>query len=397
MGSDLRGVTSADACFNFALSGVNHMDSLFQSLCNVGIHELKRSGARASFQSKQILHMVEKFAASDIQGSHALELYHIAGICLETKGHSDVLLIEEMKSGKFGFSSKRPLIWLWRFSSKRRKEVPNSHFATKKLPMNNWGKIFDDPSKPLVVDLGSGMGASLLNLANVNATMEKPADTFNDDGTLNMPWSDCNYVGAELNQAMVNFGDGVISRDKTSRRKGRVNFFCFPAEVLLHHLEKYPGRIAFIMINFPTPYRLEDRNSGNSMLPLMNSGCFMVTNHVLQSISFLLSRLDRSGLFLFQTKSEDVAVHVKNECLALGSFECVPCRCPVNDIQQQYTENGKMPKRVNDWLDANPSAERAEGHMYSSVPLLPEVGWPETEVQCKHDNLVVHRCLFRTN
>ena len=128
----------------------------------------------------------------------------------------------------------------------------------------------------------------------------------------------------------------------------------------------------------------------------MNSNQFMATKEILEQISRLLSKSDDVGgenFFLFQTKCEDVAVLVKNECLALGTLEPVPCKNPMKDIDIQYENRGKRPKRVDDWL--TPLAERAEGSMYSSTPLLPTVGRPETEVQCSYENSVVHRLLFR--
>eukprot|EP00956_Cyclotella_meneghiniana_P011095 scaffold15508_cov66-Cyclotella_meneghiniana.AAC.7 len=336
---------------------------------------------------------VEKFAACDTQGKCASSLYHIAAHYLQKKGYADSSLIEQLKTGSFGFSSQRPLLWLWRFSSRQRKEVP-SFLSTKARYHVDWQEIFHDPHKPLVVDIGSGMGASLLNLAILNSTSgNKAHGIFNSDGTLQMPWTDCNYAGAELNQAMVNFGNGIISRDTSLQRKGRVHFFCIPAEQFLDQLGRYPGKVVLIMINFPSPYRLEN-GDGNSQLPFIQSGQFMVTKKVLQLITSLLSRSQRSGIFLFQTKCEDVAVHVTNECYNLG-MGCVNCKNPVRDIDLQYARSSKRPKRVNEWLQTNPLANRAEGNCYSSSPFLLQFGQPETEAQCTLDNTVVHRCLYQ--
>ena len=392
MGTDLRGSTSSDACFNFVLAGVQHMDGFFHSLCCVGIHELTRTGLRSSFKPKHILHMVEKFAASDIQGNKSLELYHLAGECLEKKGYKDVLLVEQLKGGIFGFTSQRPLVWLWRFSSRQRKELPQAIVKSKDII---WNHTFLDPQKPLVVDIGGGMGVSLLNLAILKSNAEISTDIFSSDGTLAMGWSGYNYAGTELNQAMVNFGSGIISRDTSGKRKGKIHFFNLPAEDFLNQLKQYPGAIALIMINFPSPYRLEAKNAGNTQLPLMDSGLFMVTKKVLKLISNLMSKSEKNGYFLFQTKCEDVAVYVKNECLALGTIECVPCMHPVRDIECMYTEVCKRPKRVDEWLGTNTCAERAEGDAYSCAPFLPRMGQPETDAQCNLDNTVVHRCLFR--
>ncbi len=238
------------------------------------------------------------------------------------------------------------------------------------------------------------VGASLLNLSTLTSNYD--ANVNAGGGDLQMAWSIFNYAGVDLNQAFVNFGNGIVSRD--SRRMGRVKYLCTSAEIFLSELRFYTGGTALIMINFPSPYRLSVTGSGNSQLPTMNANQFMVTKEILELISRLLSKSDDIGgesFFLFQTKCEDVAVLVKNECLALGTLEPVLCKNPMKDIDIQYENRGKRPKREDDWLAAAPFAERAEGTMYSSTPLLPTVGHPETEVQCSHENYVVHRFLFR--
>ena len=105
---------------------------------------------------KHILHMVEKFAACDIQGQYAIDLYHDGGECLETKGYDDFGLIESLKDGNFGFHSPRPLIWLWRFSSRQKKLSTGDSISNPKGPKGTrsigWAEIFDETSKPLVVD-----------------------------------------------------------------------------------------------------------------------------------------------------------------------------------------------------------------------------------------------------
>ena len=368
------------------------MESLFRSLCFVGIRELKRIGLRASCKPKHILHAIEKFAASDIDEDCASELFHFAGVCLEKKGYNDTSLIEQLKSNGFGFGSQRSLVWLWRFSSRQTKLTPGN---SNERHIVDWNEMFHDTSKPIVVDIGSGMGASLLNLATLDKTDGAIKDVFDIDGALQMPWSDFNYAGTELNQAMVNFGNGIVSRDTTSQRRGRVNFFCMPAHEFLYQLEQYPGGIVLAMINYPSPYRLMDGNVGNSQLPLMQSGQFMVTRQVLQSIGALLYKSDGNGYFLFQTKCEDVAVHVKNECLDFARMEPNPCKYPIRDIECQYGTRGQRPKRLDDWLQMNPSIERAQGNTFSSASLLPHKGMPETEAQCILDHTVVHRILFK--
>lgn len=402
LGLDLRGTTSSDACFNFSLAGItNSSQGLFQTLCCIGIQELARTGHRASFKTKHILHMVEKFAASDIQGQCALNLYHIAGECLAEKQYKDAQLIEDLKNGYFGLHSSRPLLWLWRFSS-RQKKLTEYRSKSSDNTSINWDEIFRDTNRPLVIDIGSGMGTSLLNLSTLthgqnDATIDKSCGSLQQQ----MNWSDFNYAGADVNQLFVNFANGVISRDTTYQRMGRVHFFSLTAKDFLVSVQSYPGKIAIAMINFPSPYRLDVSGEGNAQLPTRQSNNFMVTDEVLLLVDQLLTKSnsnkqENNGFFIFQTKSEDVAVYIKHRCLSLTSLDSIISINPVKDIEHQY-RSSKRPKRVDEWLTASPNTKRAEGNMYSSTPVLPKAGRPETEVQCKYDNIFVHRLIFQQN
>ena len=386
----MRGNTSADASFNFAVAGVNSQ-RLFETLCCIGIYELQRTGRRKSFKTKQMLHMVEKFAASDIQGQYAKDLYSITGDILDEKRFDDTQLISDLKAGNYGLHSTRPLIWLWRFSSRQKKvKVSTADVSSKSV---NWAEIFRDISKPLVIDIGSGMGTSLLNLSTLTSDTKDNLD--DDELQCQMSWSCCNFVGADLNQAFVNFANGVVARDTT--RRGRVHFLSLSAVEFLQEIQSYPGPITLVMINFPSPYRLRVGAAGNLQLPSKHDH-FMVSDRVLTLIDELLAnsnaKVEPGGIFLFQTKCEDVAVHVKNKCLSLTSLECIPCKYPVKDIEHEY-KNGVRPRRVDEWLKQSTSIERAEGSIYSRTPVLPRVGMPETEIQCLIKNTVVHRLLFK--
>ena len=54
-----------------------------------------------------------------------------------------------------------------------------------------WYQVFDDPTKPLIIDIGCGMGVSILGLSS---THEK---------TYNITWSNCNYIGVDLSQSSL--------------------------------------------------------------------------------------------------------------------------------------------------------------------------------------------------
>lgn len=380
LGSDLRGRAAADACFNFALAGIQNSSRLFQNLLSIGIHELKRAGRRSSFPPKSILHIVEKFAASDVRGQYATELYQIAADCLEQKNYNDKMYIESLRNGAFGFHG-RPLLWLWRFSSRQKKvKIDNKSSIKCKV---SWQDIFHDTSKPLVVDIGSGMGTCILGLASTSSSGHKE---------LPIQWSQCNYAGVDLNQVLVRFGNGVASR-WPSAAKGRVKFFCCQADDFLSQLRSYQGRIAMLMINFPSPYRLEAGERGNLQLPSTDN--FMVSNKLFDLISVLAGNDASGSYFMFQTKCEDVAVYLKNECTSNGMEGITAGGKAVESIGSIYSKNVVVPKRVKEWLRIEPHAERAEGQLFWSQPILPLDCLPETEVQCLSENKVVHRCLFK--
>ena len=175
LGSDSRGRASADACFNFALAGVQNQSSLFENLLSISIHELTRAGSRSSFPPKSIVHIVEKVAASHvIRGEDAIKLYCIAADCLEKKSYYNDAYIESLRNGTFGFHG-RPLLWLWRFSSRQKKiQVGGISRRSERNGEVKWQDVFCDATKPLVVDIGSGMGACIINLASTRECGRKP-------------------------------------------------------------------------------------------------------------------------------------------------------------------------------------------------------------------------------
>jgi hypothetical protein len=412
LGSDLRGVTSADAAFYVAISGVSKSHHIFDALVKIGIHELRRLGRRSSFQPKYILQMVEKFAATGFESKYTEEMYHLAGTCLRDKGytHGDSDVISHLLHGSFGLHSNRPLLWLWRYSARQKKVsyavIRNDRDETSGNVENvtiKWNDYFDDTSRGLVLDIGCGFGVCLLNLWRQSKRQKNGNVLTTDDLSHMMEWSEYNFAGADLNPQLIGYANGVTSRFPPSEQK-RVHFFCCSAVQLLSSLLMYKGNIELIMIHFPSPYRstFVDRDgnterTGNSQLPGNVQDDFMITPQVAIMISNLLQQPQNNhAMLLFQTKCEDVAIHVKNLFLSTGTIETVPCSNPVNSVEDSYTISGRRPKRLEQWLAYTPNAERAEGECWSSVSMMPTVARPETEIQCEYDHTVVHRCIFRS-
>jgi len=120
----------------------------------------------------------------------------------------------------------------------------------------------------------------------------------------------------------------------------------------------------------------------------------MVTSKLFELISVLAANDTNERYFMFQTKCEDVAVYLKNECLSNGMEGITAGEKAVENIDNIYSQKS-VPKRVKEWLRIEPLAERAEGNLFWSQPILPLDCLPETEVQCLSQNKVVHRCLFK--
>lgn len=394
MGMDLRGRTSADAAFVFALAGVQK-EELFRDLAVISLYELGRVGFRPSFESKYVLQIVEKHAAAGTKGGEVEALYQVAGDCLRPKGedHLDQANMLEQDASSFHLLWSRPLLWLWRFAarqkkakSKARKQEETSddvvssdkHITSTVYP--NLPK-FNDPSMPLVVDLGCGMGTSVLGLA---------ATESNDNGVLgDLDFAECNLLGADLSVLGVRFARSITSRWKLEEK---LAYAWCPAEECLDRLnEEYPGQIVTIMIQFPTPYRLDNgtKTAYNTQLPVDASTGFMVSDALLAKIKGVLSH--SGGKLLVQSNCEDVAVTIRHR--AITQFGMNSIALP---HQQQISnlDESQQTQRNLQWIQQG--GDRAVGPCWSSAPLLPSRASTETEVACHLQGTPIHRCLLST-
>ena len=237
------------------------------------------------------------------------------------------------------------------------------------------------------------MGVSLLGLDSLCSSSEN-MKLVNSD-ILNINWASCNFIGANLNPLMTQYANVIASR----WRFRNVQFLNISAEGFLLILSSYPRNIKSIMINFPSPYRLgmhtgnTSRNE-NFQLPSTSDG-FMITKSVLMLSSLVLSKDGGDGKLLLQTKCEDVAIHMKKMALKTGNFKCVQALTPVLNTDDGYQHNGRVYQQVTRCLDLTPtSLERAEGLIWSSKSLLPQISQMETEVACKTNGRFIHICLL---
>lgn len=186
---ELHGRKAADAAFWLSLAGVNGREdfNIYDELAQVATQELRRFGSKSSCRAKDVLHIVERFAMSGAVGTSVEQLYGVAADCLEVKLNKnpdedvDVNIIGSLRDATFKLHADRSLLGLWRFSTRQRKqraffESAAKHFDSKfgkeiapqstddeSLNQYDWAKVFDDPTRPLVVDIGCGMGVSLLD------------------------------------------------------------------------------------------------------------------------------------------------------------------------------------------------------------------------------------------
>lgn len=246
--------------------------------------------------------------------------------------------------------------------------------------------MFKDPTRPLVIDVGCGMGVSLLGLASGTAT------GATNDNEIQIDWNECNFIGVDLSRLAIRFAKGVSKRWEMDNLK----FVVDPAEECLERLSSYPGPVKLAMVQFPTPYRYTENKQDteasvaqgyNAQLPRdSDAGCFMVSEKLLRLTHEVLSR-EEHGLLLVQSNCEDVAVRMKNIAETRAGFKSVEFTA-MNSV----TSLEAVTQRAQRWV-AN-GGERAIGKSFSSLPLLPMSGRTETEVACSLDRKPVHRCLF---
>jgi SAM-dependent methyltransferase len=394
LGTDIRGRSAADAAFSFAMAGVTDVD-LYDTLALVARLELERIGQRPSFRSKYILQMVEKLAAAGIIQSENNNdnVYSVAAHCLASKGDEHSNVVEMISGCGFNLFSTRPLLWLWRFSARQPKvDSLLAEMLHEKRAIENdastgdWVSNFDDPSLPLVIDLGCGMGVSLLGLASMDRDAQ---DDFacSPEGALlrELKWRECNYVGGDLSQLSLGYARGIAQRWGLDKR---LQFVHGSALDVVKSVEShYPKRVALIMIQFPTPFQTKD--TGNSQLPCDPTSGFMVSKQLLKRTLRVLEPLQ--GILLLQSNCEDVAVTMRNMAEEAGFDSiCVPSHV-TSLADSDYAL--RMPQRTLEWIDWG--GERAVGDAWSLTPLIPSRGATETEVSCQLSKTPVHRCLLQ--
>jgi SAM-dependent methyltransferase len=265
---EMQGRKFADAAFEFSLAGINN-NELFELLSNESLAELKRYGYRSSCRPIDIFQVVEKLAVAGILNQ---SIYHLAGEIILYKiengnlnsSPSYEVATNRLTSGRFSLFDDMPLLWLWRFSARQRKygkqvkivENPLGEIAldksdlqpllfykasltnesTKKLEI----PIFDDPTLPLIIDIGCGFGVSMLGLSYREKISK---DILRGH----------NFIACDMSHRAISYASSISKRWGLD---GKCCFITADAESFLELIKKeYSGPIEGIMINFPTPYQ----------------------------------------------------------------------------------------------------------------------------------------------
>ena len=390
LGTDIRGSTSADAAFAFALAGIKDKE-LYQTLAFIACQELRRVGQRPSFRSKYVLTIVEKLAAAGLKGEEVRWLHQCAADCLDFKQEHHEAVEILRSQNVFDLLSPHPLLWIWRYASKQTKVSPSDRSEESQQQKKTEGAIvwenrFGNPNKPLILDIGCGMGVSLLGLAtldNVDKSFEN-----SDEGKLIEAnrWLDGNFLGCDLSAKAIRYAQSIAERWNISNH---VDFVCMSAFDILDQLSSSQERVALAMIQFPTPYKLTS-SDGNSQLPQNEEDGFMASKELLGRLRHLLK--SSGGLLLIQSNCEDVAVAMLNMAKEVG-FQDVVVPSPNEGAEDEQEEGGRVPQRTIAWVQKG--GARARGQSWSSKPLLPPRAATETEVACAMKGTPVHRCLLR--
>jgi len=392
---ELQGRKPIDAAFELAMMGIKSND-VFNWLVEQQTMELSRWGPRVSVRALDLIRLVEKAACAGIPRDHGL--YSLAGELIKNKpGGADSDTAASLLSAGAGFSlsSARPKMFLWKHLSRQRKAGRQQDEQAISTPSDDDAAIIDelhhfaDPELPLIIDLGCGLGVSLLGLAeNLQTTT--------------------NYLGIELNPQSVRFARGIAKRWGVD---GCLRILCCDVETGLEAVTKnYAGPVALITVNFPTPFRRRtgnqqerdeeeegeaedgevseqshcERTAGNSQLPDISE--FMLSAPIATKIEHLLRR--SGGSLLVQSQVEDVAVFSRELIESATSL-----RAPT-DVGEwaDVADETERQKRV---LLACPTSARAEGYGWLRKSPLALCAASETEVQCDLEGKRVHRFILK--
>lgn len=181
--------------------------------------------------------------------------------------------IEALLSGNYNLLSEMPLRCLWTHTShlkkhgrqflfdadavsitaatsrgasrKRQRSVNSVIVSCNSALLNNAtlepiSNYFADPSLPLVIDIGCGYGATLIGLC-YDQQLSESASRRN-----------LNFLGCDMSSGCIRYAQGISVRWKLH---SNCSFVVSEGGELLEWVHKtYPGRVEWIILQFPTPF-----------------------------------------------------------------------------------------------------------------------------------------------
>jgi len=407
--ADLHGRRYADLALLFALAGTRNR-VLFDRLASMFRDYLLTQKDTELLHARWVRHSLERFRSAGVPSSHSL---------FTRTHHLFPDSSQRQQDESFVFSA-RSLIWLsrqvrrWQKSGRQRlrqcisKEIDFSN--------TNISTLFSDPSLPLVIDIGCGLGVSLLGMTSLSYSQS------------------FNRLGCDLSTRSVRFAAAFAERWNISTHCAFVEA---EALALLTDVQKnYPGRVAWISINFPSPYSITElinvsQSVGNKQLPNLES--FMVSDALVEKSIELLQKSHSHNRFLtnclyFQTNVEDVGITVQdmiNRAVSTDPNTYFPCQDTVancfltsvtnistiihneadrcgytadtplwSDFSPEFSDSSLV-KRQRVWISSGSATRRACGPGWLSEGVLPICSQTETEVSCNEECKPIYRLIYR--
>ena len=220
-----------------------------------------------------------------------------------------------------------------------------------------WPPSFADETKPLVIDLGCGVGASTLTYALVT--------------------TEYNVIGSSAHAHTLAYARGVAARRGLTARCAFVSREA--SEVLQWARHAYPGSVEAVLIQFPTPYALGDDARVKSK--------FLANSKVLGLAAKLQPRL-----VYFASNVEDVAVTMRADYARIAG-ENAEAVLDQGDATADTDRAATMPPRTQKWVASG--GARAEGPGWLAASPLPRRVRSETEAHHELIRWPIHRCAFR--
>ena len=397
LGSDIRD-KAADVALALSMVPLSTtlesicVNRIIKILCHVASKEIARRRNK-SRKPVELLTTCEKFAAAGCSGGCLQLVVSEAREVTEALNGSDSIPSQTVSNNlaDLNFWSERALLVLWRKSHPLHKVSENdfdSALSMEDIILDP--PKFDDPSLPLIVDVGCGLGVTLLGLAAL--AEGQLSDEKSGSERLQLEWSKYNYLGADYSLNATRWASSLTMRMNLS---GRCHFLHASAETLMAYADRAEVKVKMVLIQFPTPYRLDHddiRGGRNEKLPRSSDDPMFLANETfLTRCTEVLTHngVDSERYILLQSNCEDVALQL-HESIVSRNVVAVDALRPRNSF------NGlEVSSRTKSWLRSRDGerTHRALGRQWSSEPILPVA--TETEASCSFAATPVHRCLFK--